>query len=82
MDTTYGHMLPAAPCEISWRNYLDPLIMSSYYAEFGILVNVRGERFIDEGANEYTALTAPVCGLCHRTRGDVKLALAADNSLL
>ena len=57
MDTLYGHLMPAPPCRIGWTNYLDPLIMSAFYAEHGIVVNKHGERFVDEGDGELTGLT-------------------------
>jgi succinate dehydrogenase/fumarate reductase flavoprotein subunit len=58
MEYVYGHLMPASPCKIRWENYLDQVILSAYYAEYGIVLNSRGERFVDEGAGEYTALTA------------------------
>jgi succinate dehydrogenase/fumarate reductase flavoprotein subunit len=58
MEYVYGHLMPARPCTVRWGNYLDPLILSAYYAEHGIVLNSRGERFVDEGAGEYNAMTA------------------------
>jgi succinate dehydrogenase/fumarate reductase flavoprotein subunit len=57
MDTFYGHFLPAPPCEVDWGVPLDPLIMSAYYAEQGLLLNTCGERFIDEGISERNGLS-------------------------
>jgi hypothetical protein len=57
METIYGHLMPALPCRISWTNYIDPIVLSVFYAEHGIVVNVRGERFVDEGAGELNGET-------------------------
>ena len=57
MDTLYGHLMPAPPCVLDWTNYLDPLLLSAFYAEHGVVVNDRGERFVDEGDGELTGLT-------------------------
>jgi succinate dehydrogenase/fumarate reductase flavoprotein subunit len=58
MDTFYGHFLPAPPCKVDWSEPLDPLIMSAYYSEYGIVLNSRGERFVDEGFSEKNGLSA------------------------
>ena len=52
MGTIYGHLMPAPPCRISWTNYIDPILLSAFYAQHGVVLNVRGERFADEGAGE------------------------------
>jgi succinate dehydrogenase/fumarate reductase flavoprotein subunit len=58
METVYGHLMPAAPCEISWTNFIDPLVVSAYYAAYGIVLNAQGRRFVDEGAGENSGVTA------------------------
>jgi succinate dehydrogenase/fumarate reductase flavoprotein subunit len=61
MDTVYGHLLPAPPCRIDWSHggsYLDPMLMSSFYAKHAIVVNSNGERFADEGPGETNAVLA------------------------
>jgi fumarate reductase flavoprotein subunit len=61
MDSVYGHMLPAPPARIDWSHsgtYLEPILMSSYYAKNSIVVNVKGERFADEGPGETNAMLA------------------------
>ena len=61
MDTVYGHLLPAPPCRIDWSHggsYLDPMLMSSFYAKHAIVVNIHGERFADEGPGETNAVLA------------------------
>jgi succinate dehydrogenase/fumarate reductase flavoprotein subunit len=60
MDTIYGHFLPAPPCVLDWKVPLDPLIVSAYYAAHGIVLNVNGDRFVDEGAGENNGVTANV----------------------
>jgi succinate dehydrogenase/fumarate reductase flavoprotein subunit len=55
--TLYGHLLPAPPCRIGWTNYVDPGLLSAFYAEQSILLNGNGERFVDEGAGELTGET-------------------------
>ncbi len=57
MGTLYGHLMPAPPCRVDWSNYLDPILLSAYYAEHGIVVNIHGERFVDEGEGELSGLT-------------------------
>lgn len=57
MDTIYGHLMPAPPCRIGWCNHLDPMLLSAYYAEHAVVLNVRGERFVDEGAGELNGET-------------------------
>ncbi len=52
MGTVYGHLMPAPPCEVRWSNYLDPMLLSAYYAGHSIVVNSSGERFMDEGTSE------------------------------
>ena len=52
MDTIYGHLMPAPPCSIGWSDLVQPALLSAFYAEQGIVVNVRGERFVDEGVGE------------------------------
>jgi succinate dehydrogenase/fumarate reductase flavoprotein subunit len=54
METVYGHLMPAPPCEIRWSNYLDPMLLSAYYAGHAVVVNSSGRRFTDEGAGEAT----------------------------
>ncbi len=60
METFYGHLLPAPPCKINWTHgyYLDPILLSSYYAKHAIVVNIHGERFADEGPGETNAVLA------------------------
>jgi succinate dehydrogenase/fumarate reductase flavoprotein subunit len=57
MDTLYGHLMPVPPCQIGWSNYLDPMLLSAYYAEQAVVLNVRGERFVDEGVGELNGET-------------------------
>jgi succinate dehydrogenase/fumarate reductase flavoprotein subunit len=57
MDTLYGHLMPAPPCRISWANYVDPGLLSAFYANEGIVLNVHGERFVDEGVGELNGET-------------------------
>jgi succinate dehydrogenase/fumarate reductase flavoprotein subunit len=53
MDTVYGHLVPAPPCEIRWHGSSpDPGLLTVFYAESGIVVNIHGERFADEGLGE------------------------------
>ncbi len=58
METFYGHLLPAPPCQIRWTDghYLDPILLSAYYARHSIVVNVHGERFADEEPSETNAV--------------------------
>jgi succinate dehydrogenase/fumarate reductase flavoprotein subunit len=57
MDSLYGHLMPAPPCRIGWTNHVDPTVLSCFYAEYAIVVNVRGERFVDEGVGELNGET-------------------------
>ena len=59
MDAVYGHLLPDSAA-VSWGNGIDPAVISAYYTSHGIALNSRGERFVDEGAGEYSAVTANV----------------------
>lgn len=52
MGSLYGQLMPAPPCEIRWSNFLDPLLLSAFYASHSIVVNSDGERFMDEGPSE------------------------------
>ena len=61
MDSVYGHLLPAPPCRIDWSHngtYLEPILKSAYYAKNSIVINVKGERFADEGSGETNAVLA------------------------
>lgn len=55
--TLYGHLLPAPPCRIGWTNYIDPGLLSVFYAEQSIVLNADGDRFVDEGQGELTGET-------------------------
>jgi succinate dehydrogenase/fumarate reductase flavoprotein subunit len=57
VNTVYGHLMPAPPAHISWDDYLDPIMLTAYYAEQGIIVNRAGERFVDESTGEKPAIT-------------------------
>jgi succinate dehydrogenase/fumarate reductase flavoprotein subunit len=57
MDTLYGHLMPAAPCRIDWTDHLDPLLLTAFYAQHGIIINAEGRRFVDEGDGELTGVT-------------------------
>jgi len=50
--------MPASPAAIDWRNYLEPSLMCAYYAEGGIVVNVAGERFIEESNPDLPSISA------------------------
>jgi succinate dehydrogenase/fumarate reductase flavoprotein subunit len=54
MDTIYGHLMPVPP---DWSDLLQPLLLTAFYAEHSIVVNGRGERFVDEGAGELNGET-------------------------
>lgn len=56
MKTIYGHLMPA-PCRISWTSHTDPILLSAFYAAHGVVLNVGGERFVDEGAGELNGET-------------------------
>jgi succinate dehydrogenase/fumarate reductase flavoprotein subunit len=57
MSTVYGHLMPAAPCRIGWDDELDPLLLTAFYAQFGLVINAEGRRFVDEGDGELTGTT-------------------------
>ena len=57
METLYGHLMPAPPCRIGWSNYVDPILLSAFYAQHAVLLNARGERFVDEGVGELNGET-------------------------
>jgi succinate dehydrogenase/fumarate reductase flavoprotein subunit len=59
MDAVYGHLLPDSAA-VSWSNGIDPAVITAYYTSHGIALNSRGERFVDEGAGEYSAVTANI----------------------
>jgi succinate dehydrogenase/fumarate reductase flavoprotein subunit len=61
MDTLYGHLMPAPPCRISWSNYLDPALLSAFYAQHSVILNLNGERFVDEGKGELNGETINAC---------------------
>jgi succinate dehydrogenase/fumarate reductase flavoprotein subunit len=57
MDTLYGHLMPAPPCRVSWTNYVDPALLSGFYAKHSVVLNVNGDRFVDEGRGELSGET-------------------------
>jgi succinate dehydrogenase/fumarate reductase flavoprotein subunit len=57
MATVYGHLMPAAPCRIDWRDPLDATFLSAFYAAHALVVNVHGKRFVDEAGGELNGLT-------------------------
>jgi succinate dehydrogenase/fumarate reductase flavoprotein subunit len=57
MATVYGHLMPAAPCRIDWRDPLDATFLSAFYAAHALVVNVNGKRFVDEAGGELNGLT-------------------------
>jgi succinate dehydrogenase/fumarate reductase flavoprotein subunit len=57
MDSIYGHLMPAAPCRIDWRDPMAPITLSAFYAQHGIVVNAAGRRFVDERAGELNGMT-------------------------
>lgn len=57
METLYGHLMPAAPCRIDWRDPMAPITLSAFYAQHGIVVNRDGRRFVDESAGELNGET-------------------------
>ncbi len=61
METLYGHLMPAPPCRIGWENYVDPALLSVFYAEHSVLLNERGERFVDESNGELNGETINAC---------------------
>jgi succinate dehydrogenase/fumarate reductase flavoprotein subunit len=56
MGTFYGHLMPAPPCTIDWSDPLQPMLMTAFYAEHGIVIDAAGERFVDEGAGDISGL--------------------------
>jgi len=49
----YGHLLPAPPARVTPDRYI---ALTQYYSVHSVLVNVRGDRFVDESiADEYSA---------------------------
>jgi hypothetical protein len=57
MNTLYGHLMPAPPCRPDPSSPMEFLLLSAFYAEHGLVVNARGERFVDEGDGEMTGAT-------------------------
>ena len=57
MDSIYGHLMPAPPCRIDWRDPMAPITLSAFYAQHGIVVNRAGRRFVDESAGELDGTT-------------------------
>lgn len=76
MGTIYGHLMPAPPCRISWTNYIDPILLSAFYAQHGVVLNVRGERFADEGAGELNGET--INAAAHQPPGGLWVVLDDD----
>ena len=55
LDEFYGRNLPAPPAEFTPRQFVE---VSQLYGRFAVAINVRGERYADEGADwSETALT-------------------------
>lgn len=49
----YGHLLPAPPAQVTPERYI---ALTQYYSVHSVLVNARGDRFVDESiADEYSA---------------------------
>ena len=72
-DTLYGHLMPAPPCAVDWTNPLDPLLLSAFYAQHGLVINSRGERFVDEGDGELTGAT--INAACRQPEGGLWVVL-------
>ena len=55
MSSFYGHLLPAPPASVPRHDFI---AYSQYHSEYGVLVNLRGERFTDESLGDETSCQA------------------------
>jgi succinate dehydrogenase/fumarate reductase flavoprotein subunit len=58
MHTFYGHLLPAPPAKVTPENFI---LLTQYYSVHCVLVNRRGERFVDESEADEISAQALAC---------------------